>query len=358
MKIGIEAERANHPQKTGVEHYAKQLILHLAKIDPNNQYILYLRTRPQAWFLELPKNFKVKVMPFPIFWTQLRLSWEMVIDPVDSLLIPASAMPVIHPHNSVAVIHDLAWKYFPQSFTKPQLYFLYFFTWFASHFSRKLIAVSQATKNDLVKYYHLPPEKIVVVHHGFEASNPLPGQGADLRLPDKYVLFLSTLQPRKNLDGLIKAFNQLKSQHPNLPHKLVVVGKPGWKYGLILKLIEQYKEQVVYLNHISDGERFRVLAGADLLVLPSFYEGFGMQILEAFSAGVPVATSKVSSMPEVAGEAAVYFDPKSISQVKDAIQSVLLDRSLHDSLVLKGKKRLSSFSWEKCAKETLKVLTE
>ncbi len=97
MIIGIESERANHPQKTGVEHYAKQLILHLAEIDRQNRYILYLRTKPESWFFSLPKNFTVKVLPFPIFWTQIRISWEMFIHPVDVLFIPASALPIIHP---------------------------------------------------------------------------------------------------------------------------------------------------------------------------------------------------------------------------------------------------------------------
>jgi hypothetical protein len=107
MTIGIEAERANNPQKTGVEHYAKQLILHLAQIDAQNHYRLYLRSQPESWLLELPKNFSVKVMPFPIFWTQLRISWEMLVHPVDVLLIPASALPLIHPKKSVVTIHDL-----------------------------------------------------------------------------------------------------------------------------------------------------------------------------------------------------------------------------------------------------------
>src|SRR3989344_4970167 len=97
MLIGIEAERANNPQKTGVEHYAKQLIVHLAGIDEVNEYILCLRTKPEAWFLNLPPNFKVKVMPFPIFWTQIRISIEMLLHPVDVLMIPASALPIIHP---------------------------------------------------------------------------------------------------------------------------------------------------------------------------------------------------------------------------------------------------------------------
>ncbi len=373
MLIGIEAERANNRTKTGVEHYAKQLILHLAKIDSENQYILFLRSKPEDWFFKLPKNFKVKVIPFPIFWTQIRISWEMLIHPVDVLLVPASALPLIHPRRSVVTIHDVAWKYFPESFTGFMRWFLEWSTKFAVKNASTIIAVSESTKNDLVKFYNVDESKVVVIHHGFEKGSfglrPLDGDGSfnhserseeslNLKLPDKYILFLSTLQPRKNLEGLMEAFCDLKKENPGIPHKLVVVGRPGWKYEQILQEIQKNKELVTYLNHVSDDERFNILAKADLLVLPSFYEGFGMQILEAFEQNVPVATSKVSSMPEVAGEAAVYFDPHRKDEIKNAIKSVLMDKSLADRLREKGKERLKEFSWEKCAKETLVTLTK
>lgn len=357
MVIGIEAERANAAQKTGVEHYAKQLILHLAEIDNKNSYILYLRTSPQDWFLKLPKNFRVKVMPFPIFWTQVRMSWEMLRHPVDVLMIPASALPIIHPRNSVVTIHDLAWKFYPLTFTWFNRNFLEWSTRFAVKFVAKIIAVSEATKKDLIKFYRVDEKKIKVVHHGFEIVNQSISQLVNQQIPAQYILFLSTLQPRKNLEGLIEAFKELKKENPELPHKLVVVGKPGWKFDGILKKMGEYKDLVIYLNHVSDNDRLEILSRASLLALPSFYEGFGMQILEAFAAGVPVATSNISSMPEVAGEAAVYFDPKNIGEIKNAIKNILLDKSLADDLVIKGKARLKNFSWEKCARETLEVLT-
>lgn len=356
MTIGIEAERANEGQKTGVEHYAKQLILHLAGADKKNNYILYLRTKPQDWFLNLPGNFTVKVMPFPLFWTQLRVSWEMLVRPVDALLVPASALPLFHPANSIVTIHDLAWKFYPRTFTFFNRVFLEWSTRFAVKFAGKIIAVSEATKKDLIKFYKVDAGKITVVHHGYEKPNTFPGEKIPSETGGPYVLFLSTLQPRKNLAGLIDAFRRLKSELPELPHKLLVVGRPGWKYEKILKKIDENKGTVVYLNYVDDGRRLRILSGASVLALPSFYEGFGMQILEAFAAGVPVAASGVSSMPEVAGEAAVYFNPESASEIKDALKSVLLDKSFASSLIEKGKERLRSFSWEKCAKETLTVL--
>ncbi len=354
MIIGIEAERANCAQKTGVEHYAKQLILHLAKIDSQNQYILYLRTNPEEWFLNLPKNFKIKVMPFPLFWTQLRLSWEMLFHPVDVLFIPASALPIIHPKKSVVTVHDVGWRYFPESFTWFMRNFLEWSTKFAVKRAGKIIAVSESTKRDIIKFYNSDVKRIAVIHHGYEmTSSDLTLQTSTL--PEKYILFLSTLQPRKNLEGLITAFRELKIEHPELPHKLVVAGKPGWKYGQILETVNKNKDIVIYLNHVSENEKTELLRNASLLVLPSFYEGFGMQILESFAANTPVVTSRVSSMPEVAGNAAVYFDPLNIKEIKSAIRQVLMDKSLSDSLKIKGQDRLKDFSWDKCAKETLEV---
>ena len=361
MLIGIEAERANNPIKTGVEHYAKQLILNLVAIDKVNAYILYLRTQPEAWLKQLPKNFKLKVMPFPLFWTQIRISLEMVLHPVDVLFIPASALPLFHPKNSVVAIHDLAWKFYPTSFTWFMRNFLEWSTKFAIGRASRIIAVSESTKRDLLKFYGVNETKVTVVHHGYEEQQLMVDNlpvTLKSKLPEKYILFLSTLQPRKNLEGLIDAFRLLKKEHPELPHKLVVVGKPGWKFEAILKKISQNQDSVVYLNYIADASRQTVLKQSDLLVLPSFYEGFGMQILESFAANVPVATSNISSMPEVAGGAAVYFDPHNILEIKNAIKSILLDKSLAESLKLKGKARLANFSWQKCATKTLGVLSQ
>ena len=357
MIIGIEAERANLEHKTGVEHYAKQLIQHLAEIDHENQYILYLRSQPQDWFLKLPANFRLKVMPFPIFWTQLRLSWEMLVHPPDVLFIPASAMPIVHPKKSLTTVHDLAWKYYPETFDASARWFLDWSTGFAAKRAETVIAVSEATKKDLVKFYGIQANKVKVIHHGFDSS-VLADTNAKLPegLPDDYVLYLSTLQPRKNPQGLIDAFAQMKKENPELTTKLVIVGKLGWKYGEILEKIKDNGDFVVYLSHIPDEQKNAVLKKARLMVLPSFYEGFGMTILEAFAAGIPVATGNLSSMPEVAGEAAEYFEPHNTASIKNAMLKVLKNPERASELVLAGQARLGQFSWEKCARQTFSLI--
>jgi glycosyltransferase involved in cell wall biosynthesis len=363
MKIGIEAERANHPIKTGVEHYAKQLILQLAALDSQNEYVLYLRTKPESWFLDLPKNFTVKILgygpiPFPYLWTQLRLSWEMVVNAPDVLFVPAASLPLVHPKRTIITVHDVAWRFYPETFNTLKRWYLEFTTWFACKFAKQIIAVSQATKDDLMNVYGVSDRQVTVIHHGYDATALTDAPASEEvrgMLPEKYVLYLGTIQPRKNIIGLIDAFMQLKHEHPDLAHKLVIVGRIGWKPEETLERMQN--SEIVYLGHVADDDRWYILRHADVYVLPSFYEGFGMPILEAFSVGTAVATSNVSSMPEVAEDAAVYFDPRNVRDIKQALQNVLYDTALRTSLVEKGKRRLNSFSWERCGKETLTVLT-
>lgn len=357
MKIGIEAERANTENPTGVEHYAQQMILNLAKIDHKNDYILYLRKSPAKWFSSLPPNFKIKVLPFTIFWTQIRLSVEILMHPVDSLFIMASALPLIHPKNSTVTIHDIAWDFYPETFGASMRYYLKFSTWYACRFASKIIAVSEQTKKDLLKKYKLDPGKVFVVHHGFDLKSELTAEDQEelqkiKKLPEKFILFVSTLQPRKNVIGLIDAFIELKKEK-EIEHSLVLVGGKGWLYEETMEKIAKNPE-VIYCGYAHN--RFDYIKKADLLVLPSFYEGFGMTILDAFAMGVPVACSNVSSLPEVAGDAAVYFDPKNKEDMKKVIYAAISDRSLHDRLIEKGSERLKTFDWGKSAAETLGIL--
>lgn len=359
MFIGIEAERANNRVKTGVEHYAQQLILQFAELDKENKYILYLRTEPQEWIKQLPENFSYKVMPFPVFWTQLRLSWEMLRHKPDVLFVPASSMPLVHPARTVVTVHDLAFMFYPETYTPFMRYFHMFEDVLVSRLAWRIITVSQSTKQDFVKFWQADEKRIRVVHHGFSQMQVNSKQwtvDSTLQLPEKFVLFLSTLQPRKNLQGLIEAFRKFKQQHPGEPHKLVVAGRVGWKADEILEEIERNKDIVVYLNHVSDADRALLYQRASAFAVPSFYEGFGMWILEAFDAGIPLITSRISSMPEVAGDAAEYCDPHDAASITKALEQVLLDKEKAASLVQKGRERLKAFSWRKCAEETLEVL--
>ncbi len=365
MKIGIEAERANLAHPTGVERYAAELIRHLARIDHTNEYILYFRTEPQEWFRQLPPNFKIKVIPFPKFWTQIRISWEMYRHPVDVLMILASALPLYHPKNTIVTVHDIAFELYPELFTWFNRTYLKFFSRYVTRVATKIVTVSEATKKDLVKHYGANPDKINVIYLGYDSHvyKPLMYEQVQGVLDEyglsykKYLMFVGTLQPRKNIIRLVQAYEKIASRH-HIEEKLVIVGKKGWMWGPILKEIEtsECKERIKVLDYAPEEHLPALYNGASLLTLPSMYEGFGIPPLEAMACGTPVVVSNISSLPEVVGEAGELVDPNSVDSIADGLLRVLTDRKLQEGLSQLGRNRAKQFSWETCARKTLKLI--
>lgn len=359
MHIGIAAESANVRAKTGIEHYAKQLILHLAKADSENRYTLYLRSPPEDWCFALPGNFEIRLIPFPMMWTKLRVSWELLRRPVDVLFVPNHHLPLVRPRRTVVTLHDTNFMHHPETDTRLGRWLLYGSFRHVTATAQRIIAVSEATRQDIASLFPVGGERITVVHHGYDAggANTEPSVLDIAGLPPRYVLFLSTIQPRKNLSRLIDAFRAMKERHPELPHKLVVAGKVGWKADSVMNQMHEHRDIVTYLGHVPDDLRWTLYSRADLFVMPSVNEGFGMGVLEAFNCKVPVALSRVSSLPEIGGDAAIYFDPLDVDDMASALSRVLTDQSLRRDLVARGTQRLKHFGWDRCARETLAVLT-
>jgi glycosyltransferase involved in cell wall biosynthesis len=365
MRIGLEAERANLPNPTGVEQYAAELIKNLAKLDHQNIYTLYFRTKPQPWFYELPKNFRVRLIPFPKFWTQIRLSWEMLTRPVDVLLILASVLPIWHPKNSIFTTHDVAYEIFPEAFTKFMRKYLIFSTRFAAKHARKIFAVSESTKNDLIKYYKTDPNKIEVVYLGYDQNRFYPRSYEEVQpvldkyglVYQKYALFVGTIQPRKNIIRLVEAFQKVKKQY-HVEEKLAIFGGRGWLWEPILKKIKMVglDGSVKYYDYAPKEDLPYIYAGAKLLTLPALYEGFGLPPLEAMASGVPVVVSNLSSLPEVVGDAGVLVDPNSVDSIAEGLLKVLTDPKLRKTMIERGREQAKKFTWENTAKRTLEVI--
>jgi glycosyltransferase involved in cell wall biosynthesis len=364
MIIGIEAERANLPNPTGVERYAAELIRNIAKLDSENEYILYFRTQPQQWFRELPSNFKIRLIPFPKFWTQLRISWEMITHPVDVLVILASAMPIIHPKKSIFTAHDLAFEIYPAAFTPFMRYYQKWSARFAAKEAAKVLAVSEATKKDLVDLYGVDPDKVVVTHLAFDTSMFYPRSYEEVQpildkyglTYQKYVLFLGTVQPRKNIPMLVDAFEKIKQEN-RIEEKLAIFGTRGWMWEPILKKVKTagLNGSVKYYDYAPKEDLPYLYAGAKLLTLPALYEGFGLPPLEAMASGVPVVVSNVSSLPEVVGDAGVLVDPNSAESISKGLLEVLTDNNLRQQMITKGLERAKQFTWENTARKTLEV---
>lgn len=368
MLIGIDASRAVKTQKTGVEWYSYFLIKALTQIDQKNKYLLYLQSNAKkeknfGFDFELPKNFKVKILnwPFKFFWTLGRFSLEMFKNPPEILFIPSHVFPLILPKKSLITIHDIGFDRFPQAYSFFEKKYHRFVIKFAKKYASKIITISQFTKKELIEIYKINPEKIKVVYHGlclekFKSVDNSPI--ISYQLPaTSYFLYIGRIETKKNIINLLKAFKQiLFDSRKDL--KLVLVGKKGYGYQKIIETIKNLslEKQVIQLGYISEEEKIYLMKNALAFVFPSFYEGFGLPILEAMAYSLPVITSETSSLPEIAREAAFLINPYSSEKLSQAMLKITLDENLRKEMIKRGLERVKYFSWEKCAKETLSII--
>jgi glycosyltransferase involved in cell wall biosynthesis len=363
MRIGVDGNDANVEEHVGVSVYSRNLLEHFQKVaTKDTQFTVFLRQKPLPFLPEQTKYYKYKVVTAKMLWSQIFLPMRLyTTSRVDVFFSPAHYSPRFSPSPTVVTIHDLAYFYFPHEFLQKDLFKLKNWTKYSVEKAKKVIAVSKTTKKDIQKFYEKPEKDISVVYNGYEKNlgkNVLPPRFPLITYslkPQKYILYVGTLQPRKNIKVLIKAFKKFHEKNPT--YKLVLVGKKGWLYDEIFKEVEDLKlqEKVIFTGFLPDNEVIELYKHAYCFVLPSLYEGFGIPILEAMSHGCPVLSSFASSLPEVGGEAAVYFDPESVDGLVDDLES-LQNGKLRNDLIKKGAERVKLFSWENCAKETLEVI--
>ena len=366
MNIGIDASRAFIKKRTGTEEYSYQFIKNLTKIDiSSHQIFLYVKNNSEI-DLDLPKNFIVKKICYNRLWTQLGLSLEMKKNAVEVLFVPSHTIPIIHPKNTAVTIHGLEFKYYPESYSLKERFFLELNTSIAIKWSSKIIVPSESTKKDLIKFYKVNPDKIKVVYHGTKIVN-YESRIMNHGKKSFNILFIGRLEKRKNLVNLIGAFNIFKNNSKNPPHpllqrgssncKLTLAGKRGFGFEKIKKAIEKSscKKDIILKDYVSEQEKRELYQNANVFILSSFYEGFGLPVLEAMSYGVPVICSNISSLPEVAGDAALLVDPNNIEDISNAIEKIICDENLRNEMIKKGFENVEKFSWKKCARETMKV---
>ena len=354
MIIGINAVAAFKHPRTGVEEYVYQLIKHLTMLENSkkHRFILYNQNKNNFDF-KLPDNFKIKRLKWSLpMWTQVRLSAEMIKNKPEILFIPVHVLPLVHSKNSIVTIHGLEYEYYPEMYPLKHLKYLRWSTKYALKNAQKIIAVSENTKNDLVKLYGADPEKIKVVYHGvnlLESKSELENKNKE-----KYILSIGRLETKKNIHGLIKAFNLLKKKY-QVSHKLILAGTKGYGFKEIFNNVKN--NDIIFSGYVPEEEKMLLLEKAEMFVLPSFYEGFGMPILEAQTANCPVITSNISSMPEVAGDGAILIDPNNVEQMTEAMYKIINDNEFKKRLIKQGSQNVKRFSWQKCAQETSQVLT-
>jgi glycosyltransferase involved in cell wall biosynthesis len=362
MLIGIDASRATTALRTGTENYSLHLIRELLALDATHRFRLYFNRAPSPGLF--PGSIEQRVIPFPRLWTHARLSWEMVAHTPDLLFVPSHVLPVAHPRRSVVTVHDLGYLYHPEAHTPFQNLYLRLSTRFNARAAARILADSEATRRDLASHYSVPPDKIVVVYPGRnEALAPAsdPEALAAVRnrygLTGPYILYVGTLHPRKNLVRLVQAFAEIPgSLAPDL--QLVLAGRKGWLYDEILTQVRLLglTDRVVLTGYLPEAQLPVLMSGALAFAFPSLYEGFGFPVLEAMACGTPVICANVSSLPEVAGDAALLVDPLDMNALTAALCRVVGDGELRRELVERGFRQIERFSWRRCAEQTLHIL--
>lgn len=360
MKIGIDASRAFLKQRTGIEEYAYQTIKNLRNPLKDCEVVLYLHPLSRQPDFELPEKWRTKKIPYRRFWTQVGLSIEMLLWPVDVLFVPAHTIPFIHPKNTVVTVHGLEYEHNPESYSAYSLFFHKFFVRKSCQWAKIIIAVSKNTKKDVMKYYRATGKKIEVVYNGFGFAK-LKIKGSKLKVNTdelgKYVLFVGRLENRKNIGRIAAAFSLLRTKY-GYEGKLVLAGKPGYGYWDFEERVKQMdaRHYIKELGYVSEGDKWQLIKKTDVFMFPSLSEGFGIPILEAQSVGTPVISSKKGPMDEVAGNEDVLINPKSTAQIAELANRLITDKIFRERVVEKGKANVKKFSWQKAGEEVGEIL--
>jgi glycosyltransferase involved in cell wall biosynthesis len=355
--IGVDASRSFVPQPTGTELYSRYLIDALLACAPDRySFRLYFNQPPAHSAFRTPHS-TFKSIPFPRLWTHLRLSTEMVLHAPDLLFVPAHVLPIIHPRRSVVTVHDLGYLHFPEAHPPRQRWYLDRSTRWHARTAAHLLADSEATRRDLIERYHARPDRITVAYPGLDLSvrqvddpDEIARVKAKYHIDGDYLLYLGTIQPRKNLQRLIVAFASCE-----LPHVLVLAGRRGWYADDLLK---QANDRVKIIGYVDAADKNALLSGATAFVFPSLYEGFGFPVLEAMACSVPVLCSNTSALPEVAGQAARLVNPLDADDIARGLREVALNENVRGALIRRGQQRAQGFTWQACAKTTLHVFKQ
>ncbi|MBI2674768.1 MAG: glycosyltransferase family 4 protein [Candidatus Yanofskybacteria bacterium] len=388
MIIGIDIRVLGYSVKSGIEEYAENLIPLLIKEGGDIQFKLFYSSSKNklpnySWLKE--KNVELHTFNYSnnLLFTSARFLNRPFIDKMvggaDVFFFPHFFLSSLSPScKRVTTFHDLSYVHFPERLTlrKKIWHSVQMNPKWQAKFSDKLIAVSESTKNDLVNFYKVDPARVEVIHSGallrlnLNMRFNLNKFKREKNLPDRFILFLGKLEPRKNTVGVIRAFNNLKSNPKYNDVGLVIAGAKGWKCDDLFREANVGTSDVcwtsdvvnscdvgniIFTGQINDEERSLYYRAADVFVYPSFFEGFGFPPLEAMVSGIPVITSRNSSLPEVVGDAAIMIDPYDISELELWVTK-LLDKDLANLMVKKGIEQSSKFNWRSTATKTLETL--
>ena len=372
MVIGIDGNEANVAQRVGVNTYAWEILKNLQKLQEvrsgEHNLIVYLKEKPLK---DMPKetgNFKYKIIPGGNFWIITKLMpylWKNP-DRIEILFSPSHYTAPFLLFPRICSIMDLGYLKFSGQFTKKVFWQLKWWSAISIFVSKYIISISESTKKNIVRHYPFSERKVYVTYPGYDSrkfnTNISPENVRRAKekyhIVDDYILSLGTLKPSKNIEGLMEAFSTLNDKKVNA--KLVIAGKRGWLFESIYKKFESLRlsDNVIFTGFVSDKDKPALIAGAKVYAIPSFWEGFGLDVLSAMAVGTPVVAANAGSLPEVAGNAGILVDPDDPKSIAKGIDEVLsANRKKYNRIVAAGLLRVKDFSWEKCARETLEIIT-
>jgi glycosyltransferase involved in cell wall biosynthesis len=376
LSIGVNAHLLSFTpgyRRAGVSQYTEQVVRHFMTTVPSSDDVLTVfagpATPPDGY---VPEDVRWVSSRLPTGQAPGRILWEQFVAPVasaraalDVFFCPVNVVPLACRVPSVVTVHDLAFLAYPAAFHASKRHYLTAMTHFSVHRARRVIAVSAHTRDDLIRHFGVQPERITVIPNAAdERYRPADDPDAVARfktahnLPDRFILFVGTLEPRKNLRRLIAAFALLGSADADVT--LVIVGASGWLTSDLAPLVQAHglSDRIVFTGYVPDDELPRWYQAATVFCYPSLYEGFGLPALEAMACGTPVVTSRTSSLPEVTGDAALLIDPTDVRDLARALQSVLADEVRRNEMSEAGIARTRLFSWERTAAAILAVVRD
>ena len=369
MRIGIDVSPLVASQRTGVQTYILNAMKGLAKVDTENEYFLYSNAdfdnpiESDRWHKRIGRGLTTKIA---ICWLQTQLKQLVEEDDIDLFWGAYHFLPLFLDRSvkSVLTIYDLVYRFYPGTLTARNVWSHKVFTERSIRKADKIIAISESTANDLKRVFNIGDRKMQVISPGVDLGffRPCPPESSREYLTQKYgilesyVLCVGTIEPRKNLAALFRAYAQL-CRRSKAAHKVVVAGARGWKNSHLFAPVSKLniEDRVRFLGYVPDEDLPKLYSAAGVFVYPSIYEGFGLPVLEAMACGCPVIAFDNSSLPEVVGNAGLLVETNNISELSISIEKVLFDESLQDSMAERGIERAKMFDQESCSKRVYKL---
>lgn len=370
MRVGILGQLVSSAagyRRAGVSRYIELLVDALPDVAPRDQIVLFAREENAAGWRSTA-SISVVGSRWPTEKPPVRIAWEQLFAPLaaarqrlDVLHAPVNIAPLLGRTPTVVTVHDLAFMVYPEQYPAAKRHYLRLMTSLSLRRASEVITVSEATARDVERYLRFPANRITAIPNGVDPSMRVVDDPLQLdefrkrnQLPEHWLLFVGTLQPRKNLIGLLRGYAGVAGV---IDAPLVVAGGKGWMYSDVFDEVKALgiSDRVRFVDYVAPDELPLWYSAATAFVYPSLYEGFGLPVLEAMACGTPVVTSSISSMPEVAGDAAILVDPSDIGEIGAGLKKLLEDEGLRRELRRRGLARAAQFSWTETARRTAEV---